>query len=132
MELAVAWIRQSRRQRIWSRLRNSEVLFCAVLAAFLVLTRVVAFDGQMFFGLRYVPNHDILAGLPFLATNVHAYRTTGDIAWWNPVSQHGLGYAQYYQSFLSPVAPTSVIPCGLPISGSAGAGLTRLIAPSRT
>jgi Bacterial membrane protein YfhO len=49
----------------------------------------------------------MLAGLPYFATNVHAYRTTGDIAWWNPVSQHGLGYAQYYQSFLSPVAPTS-------------------------
>jgi hypothetical protein len=107
MELAVAWIRQTRRQRIWTRLRNSEVLFCAVLAAFLVLTRVVAFDGRMFFSYRYVPNHDIMAGLPFFATNVHAYRTTGDIAWWNPVSQHGLGYAQYYQSFLSPVAPTS-------------------------
>ncbi|HLW66260.1 MAG TPA: YfhO family protein [Gemmataceae bacterium] len=107
MELAVEWIRQSRRQRIWTRLRNSEILFCTLLATFLVLTRVVAFDGRMFFGLRYIPNHDMVAGLPFFATNVHAYRTTGDIAWWNPVSNHGLGYAQYYQSFLSPVAPTS-------------------------
>jgi hypothetical protein len=107
MEWALEWNRQSLRHRIWRRLRKSEVLFCALLAAFFVLTRVIAFDGRTFFELRYVPNHDMLAGLSFFATNVHAYRTTGDIAWWNPVSQHGLGYAQYYQSFLSPVAPTS-------------------------
>src|SRR5262249_42387818 len=107
MEWALEWTRQAQKQKLWTRLRHSELLFCALLAAFLVLTRIVAFDGRTFLNLHAVPNHDMLAGAPFFTTNVHAYRTTGDIAWWNPVSNRGLGYAQYYQSFLSPVAPTS-------------------------
>ncbi|HLW66261.1 MAG TPA: YfhO family protein [Gemmataceae bacterium] len=107
MDAAQARSRRTRLLTAWRRIRRSDLAFCAVLAAFFVVTRIVAFDGRMFFNLRYVPNHDMVEGLPFFATNLNSYRTSGDIAWWNPVSEHGLGYAQYYQSFLSPVAPTS-------------------------
>ncbi|MCA1557888.1 MAG: hypothetical protein LC731_05035, partial [Acidobacteria bacterium] len=36
---------------------------------------------------------------------MHSVRLTGEIAWWNAMSNNG--YAQYYQSFFSPLAPTS-------------------------
>src|SRR4051794_18474062 len=95
------------RRRAWRRAWSSEAAFCVGLAALMVAARLVAFDADVFFQFRYVPNHDMLAGLPFFATNVHAVRTTGDLAWWNPIAYHGHGYPQYYQALLSPLAPTS-------------------------
>ena len=43
-------------------------------------------------------------GFAFFATSMHSMRLSGEPAWWNPLSG---GYAQDYQSFLSPLAPTT-------------------------
>jgi hypothetical protein len=51
-----------------------------------------------------VPNHDMSQAASFFATNMHSLRLTGELAWWNPATANG--YAQYFQSFLSPLAPT--------------------------
>jgi hypothetical protein len=65
--------------------------------------RYVAWDHRFFLPVT-VPNHDMYQGAPFFATSMHSMRISGDLAWWNPF--HG-GYAQYYQSFFSPLAPTT-------------------------
>jgi hypothetical protein len=77
--------------------------FCALAAACLVGLRLVLFDSRFFRG-ECIPNHDMSQGLAFFATDLHSLRLGGEIAWWNPFSS--TGYAQYYQSFLSPLAPT--------------------------
>ncbi len=77
--------------------------FCALAAACLVGLRLVLFDSRFFRG-ECIPNHDMSQGLAFFATNLHSLRLGGEITWWNPFSS--TGYAQYYQSFLSPLAPT--------------------------
>ncbi|HEV3117642.1 MAG TPA: hypothetical protein VGY58_11345 [Gemmataceae bacterium] len=82
---------------------QSRAAFCLGVALAMVLARVVIFDARFFHGER-LPNHDMSEALPFFATNMHSMRQSGEIAWWNPVSNNG--YAQYYQSFLSPLAPT--------------------------
>ena len=51
-----------------------------------------------------LPNHDMSQAVSFFATNMHSVRLSGEIAFWNPASSNG--YAQYFQSFLSPLAPT--------------------------
>jgi hypothetical protein len=89
------------------RLVRSNLVFCLGLAAAMLATRIIAFDAGVIFNLQFLPNHDMAGGIPFFATNVHAVRTTGEIAWWNPVAYSGHGYPQYFQSFLSPLAPTS-------------------------
>ncbi len=89
------------------RLARSNLVFCLGLAVAMLATRIVAFDAGVVFNFQFLPNHDMAGALPFFATNVHACRTTGDIAWWNPVAYSGHGYPQYFQSFLSPLAPTS-------------------------
>ena len=89
------------------RLVRSNLVFCLGLAAAMLATRIIAFDAGVIFNLQFLPNHDMAGGIPFFATNVHAIRTTGEIAWWNPVAYSGHGYPQYFQSFLSPLAPTS-------------------------
>lgn len=77
--------------------------FCALAAACLVGVRLLLFESCLFRG-TCIPNHDMSQGLAFFATNVQSLRLSGEIAWWNPISS--TGYAQYYQSFLSPLAPT--------------------------
>jgi hypothetical protein len=77
--------------------------FSALSAACLVGLRLLLFESCLFRG-TCIPNHDMSQGLAFFATNLQSLRLSGEIAWWNPVSWSG--YAQYYQSFLSPVAPT--------------------------
>ncbi len=89
-----------------ARMVRSRFAFCLFLAAGLVAGRLLCYDYETFFTLQHVPNHDMLAGAPFFCMNVHSLRTNGEIAWWNPISYMGIGYAQYFQSFLSPVAPT--------------------------
>lgn len=84
---------------------SSELAFCILIAALMVLLRLVSFDYHAFFKTETIPNHDMYQGASFFTTSMHSMRLSGDIAWWNPTSQNG--YAQYYQSFLSPLAPTS-------------------------
>lgn len=82
---------------------SSQASFCAWLAVALVAARLLFFD-NIFFAPQAIPNHDMSQGLGFFATSMHSVRLGGEIAWWNPVRHNG--YAQYFQSFLSPLAPT--------------------------
>jgi hypothetical protein len=77
--------------------------FCALAAACLVGVRLLLFESRLFRGIC-IPNHDMSQGIAFFATNLQSLRLSGEIVWWNPFSS--TGYAQYYQSFLSPLAPT--------------------------
>lgn len=102
--------RASMRQRLLSILSIKSILasrpaFCVAIALLMVGLRLVIFDYPVFFGMQYVPNHDMYQGASFFATSMHSIRLSGEIAWWNPTSNNG--YAQYYQSFFSPLAPTS-------------------------
>jgi len=83
---------------------RSRLGFCLLVATGLVATRLAIVDHQ-FLTPTIVPSHDMYQGAAYFATNLHALRLEGDLAWWNPISD--FGYAQYYQSFLSPLAPTS-------------------------
>ena len=85
--------------------RPHVVVFAAVSAACLVGLRLLLFESCMLDG-TCVPNHDMSQGFAFFATSAQSLRLTGEIAWWNPIALSG--YAQYYQSFLSPLAPTPV------------------------
>jgi hypothetical protein len=78
--------------------------YYAALALALVGLRVVCFDWAILGG-KALPNHDMSQDLAFFCTNLHSVRLTGDLAWWNPTGWNGC--AQYYQSFLSPLAPTT-------------------------
>lgn len=86
-----------------SRSPGASVAFCLLASVAAILLRFLLFESCL---LRRtcVPNHDMSQGVAFFATNCHSLRLTGDIAWWNPISREG--YAQYFQSFLSPLAPT--------------------------
>ncbi len=86
------------------RALQSNGFFWVVLAALMVASRLILFDYGQYFTLKSFPNHDMMQGAPFFTTSMHSVRLTGDIAWWNPSSSNG--YAQYYQSFLGPFAPT--------------------------
>jgi hypothetical protein len=93
-------------RRPWARaIVSSRIAYCVFLAGLLVALRLAFFDYPTFFGVRSIPNHDMSQGASFFATNMHSIRQSGDIAWWNPATQNG--YAQYYQAFLSPLAPTN-------------------------
>jgi hypothetical protein len=97
---------KSRASRIKvKRLFRSRVAFCAGSALLMVALRLLIFDYPVFFRLQFVPNHDIYQGAPFFVTSMHSVSLSGEIAWWNAASING--YAQYYQSFFSPLAPTS-------------------------
>lgn len=87
------------------RLFRSRAAFCAGSALLMVALRLLIFDYPVFFRLQFVPNHDIYQGAPFFVTSMHSVSLSGEIAWWNAASING--YAQYYQSFFSPLAPTS-------------------------
>lgn len=93
-------------RQLWVRaIVSSRIGYCVFLASLLVALRLALFDYPTFFGLRSIPNHDMSQGASFFATNMHAMRQSGDIAWWNPATRNG--YAQYYQAFFSPLAPTN-------------------------
>ncbi len=82
---------------------RSEIAFAILLSIALVGLRVLLFDFH-FLKAHMVPNHDMSQAASFFATNMHSLRLTGELAWWNPATANG--YAQYFQSFLSPLAPT--------------------------
>jgi hypothetical protein len=84
-------------------LLTSRTSFLVGLALGMVGLRVLTFDHR-YFALEIAPNHDMHQGLPFFCTSLHSVRLTGEIAWWSPMAENG--YAQYYQSFFSPLAPT--------------------------
>ncbi|MBS1953127.1 MAG: hypothetical protein JST89_03020 [Cyanobacteria bacterium SZAS-4] len=86
-----------------SQFFKSDVAFAILLSAVLVGLRVLLFDFH-FIKLHMVPNHDMSQAASFFATNMHSLRLTGELAFWNPATANG--YAQYFQSFLSPLAPT--------------------------
>lgn len=90
------------RVRAWWGTRTG---FSVCLAFAIVAIQQAFYYFETFFLLRGVPSHDLSQGAAFFATSMHSVRLTGDIAWWNPIA--GNGYAQYFQSFLSPLAPTS-------------------------
>lgn len=83
----------------------SRLVFCAAIALLMVTLRLLIFDYPVFFNTEYVPNHDMYQGAPFFVTSMHSMRLSGEIVWWNSFSNNG--YAQYYQSLFSPLAPTS-------------------------
>jgi hypothetical protein len=78
--------------------------FCLLLALAMLALRLLSFDADAILSLQAPPNHDMLQGAAFFTTNMHNVRLNGDLAWWNPASFSG--YAQYYQAFFSPLAPT--------------------------
>lgn len=85
-------------------MNRSRLLYCLLLAGAMLLGRLLFFDYRAFFQYESVPSHDMYQGANFFAMNMHSIRIGGDIVWWNPIANNG--YAQYYQSFLSPLAPT--------------------------
>ena len=84
---------------------QSKIFFLVSLALIMVIMRLIIFDYRIFFQAQYIPNHDMYQGAAFFSTNAHSMRLNGEIVWWNSIAQNG--YAQYYQSFLSPLAPTT-------------------------
>lgn len=80
--------------------------FCLAAGAAMVALRLVCWDWR-FFALQGLPNHDLYQGASFFATSSHSLRESGEIAFWNPI---GFGYAQYYQAFFAPIAPTASHP----------------------
>src|SRR5207237_914652 len=95
-----------RRDPMMTRIKNlpgSRAAFCAGVALLMVFLRCVLFDHR-YLTKESLPNHDMSEALPYFLTSMHSLRLSGDIAWWNPAD--GNGYAQYFQSFLAPVAPT--------------------------
>jgi WXXGXW repeat (2 copies) len=97
-------VKGSRRMTALYKWLGSRTAFCVWLALGMVGLRVALFDYRYFL-LDTLPNHDMSQGLAFFTTSMHSMRLTGDVAWWNPIGDNG--YAQYYQSFLSPLAPTT-------------------------
>ena len=84
-------------------LSGTDATFCVGLAFALVVVRYAVYDST-YFWLVTVPNHDMSQGFAFFASSMHSMRETGEPAWWSPLAG---GSAQYYQSFLSPLAPTT-------------------------
>ncbi len=78
--------------------------FLLLVALGMVALRVLIHD-HVYFAPEAPPNHDMSAGLAFFCTGMHSVRLTGDLPWWSPVGDGGC--AQYYQSFFSPLAPTT-------------------------
>lgn len=80
-------------------------LFVALLIGLAVCAiRIGIFDFHHFI-LAGLPSHDSLSAAGMFESSVHSVRIDGDIAWWLPSSQGG--YPQYYNMFLSPLAPTA-------------------------
>lgn len=89
------------------RLFRHENIFIITLAAFFILFKFVVND-HLYFSLKTVPGHDMTTGAGLFATNMHSLRLTGEPAYWSPAAPNG--FAQYYQSFLSPNAPVPSSP----------------------
>lgn len=87
-----------------TRQKTESLAFLLILSLAALLLKLALFDGAAYFLMRTVPNHDLYQAAPFFATHMHSLRLYGELAWWNPAVN--TGYAQYYQSFLSPLAPT--------------------------
>lgn len=75
----------------------------ALGATLALLLRLIIFDWQILF-VTIFPNHDLAQGAGFAVPNLSSLRLFGDLAWWKANSFNG--YAHYYQTFLSPLAPT--------------------------
>ncbi len=88
------------------RMAKSKAFFCVSVALLMLAARLFFFDYQEYFKLRDVPSYDMYQGAAYFTTSMHSMRTSGDLAWWNPIDQNN-GYAQYYQSFFAPLAPTT-------------------------
>lgn len=84
----------------------SNVWFLLGLSAGVLLVRLLIFDFTEYFERHSIPNHDMYQGTGLFCPNMHSMRVSGDLAWWNPAGEEG-GYAQYYNAFLSPLAPTN-------------------------
>lgn len=84
----------------------SNVWFLVGLSAGVLLVRLLIFDFTEYFERHSIPNHDMYQGAGLFCPNMHSMRISGDLAWWNPAGGNG-GYAQYYNAFLSPLAPTN-------------------------
>jgi len=82
---------------------NSPAFWCVVGATIALALRIALFDWSIL-AVQNFPNHDLAQGAGFFAINLHSIRMEGDIAWWKSNSFNG--YAHYYQTFLSPLAPT--------------------------
>ncbi len=85
-----------------------EIAVALSIGAVLCAIRLAMFDYPVFFGFRGIPNHDSLSAAAAFNSSLHALRIEGDIAWWLPGPDGG--YAQYYNFFLSPLAPTAGSP----------------------
>ncbi len=85
-------------------LKPNPAFFVATALAMLVL-RLMLFDAANLFSTSFVPSHDVYKGTSHFTISMHSMRLNGDIAWWNPISSNG--YAQYFQLFVSPLAPTA-------------------------
>ncbi len=88
------------------RVMKSQAFFCLSVALLMVAARLFFFDYDQYFRLKNIPSDDMYQGASFFATSMHSMRISGDIAWWNPIDYNN-GYAQYYQSFFAPLAPTT-------------------------
>lgn len=86
--------------------RRPTTFVCLLLAAAVVGARLLIFDASWYFGLKAVPNHDMYHAAGIFSASMHCLRSSGDIAWWNPVDCSG-GEAQYFNAFFSPLAPTN-------------------------
>ena len=82
---------------------NSPAFWCVVGSTIALALRIALFDWSILAAMHF-PNHDLSQGAGFFAINLHSIRVEGDIAWWK--SNAFNGYAHYYQTFLSPLAPT--------------------------
>lgn len=83
--------------------RTSDGAYCLIVAAIAVATRLALYDFE-FFALHRFPNHDMSQGAGLFAANLHSVRLSGELAWWKANLLNG--YAHYYQTFFSPLAPT--------------------------
>lgn len=101
---SMAWQMTPSILRLPVRERLPRTVFYVLLSAVVVVAQVAFCYFESLFQLHNVPPHDMYQGAPLFATNMHSMRLSGDLAWWNPISNNG--YAQYYQTFLSPLTPT--------------------------
>jgi hypothetical protein len=79
--------------------------FAALLALLLVIIKLLIYDYYEYFTLKTIPNHDLSQSAGFFATNIHSMILSGEPAYWGPATSSG--FAQYFQSFLSGIVPTT-------------------------
>lgn len=86
-----------------ARTLRSRGAYCLIAATLAVGLRLALYDFEFFILWRF-PNHDMSQGAGFFVPNLHSLRLSGEIAWWKSNAQNG--YAHYFQTFFSPLAPT--------------------------